>query len=227
MILVTSVSTAGLFYSCNREKGPEFLDLDMANITMLTPGQQAIFDEATKRMDKQMSFDADAGQFVLATGASAAIFGLSDRLFDYFKINITTTNNQFRFIREQGLELVEVSRNMIKIFDPKDGFDFPTKMADEFEEGGITKTETTWWGYRTYLSNWQLRNIRSTSELTTIMCGTASATPAAPFAIPIGTLTAITAWIAGGAADNNPNGVIVNIPQFGAPSYVPQSALPR
>lgn len=202
----------------------------MSNISVMTPSQQAVFDEATRRLDKHISFDADDGQYVMKTGLTAAKVGLSKRLFDYFQRNFEATNQSLHQAVSKGFMTIETSPNCVKVINRDDDFDVLTRsfMDDEFdiEGGGMTHTETTWWGYRVYLSNSDLRNISSAAQLTTIICG-ASSGAAAPFTIPAGTITAVTAWIADGAADKHPDGVIVNIPQFGAPSYVPQSALPR
>lgn len=229
LVAVVSIGSLLVFAGCQKENGPEdLLDLDMSNISMMTPGQQAIFEEAVERLDEHISFDADAGQFTMEIGVTAGKVGLSQRFFDYFKQNLEVTNAHLKQMQGEGCVAVQICGNRIQVVNPEDDFDIITRAIpeDEFEIGGITHTETTWWGYRAFLSNSDLKNISSAAQLTTILCGAASV-GAAPFTVPVGTLTAITAWIADGAADKHPNGVIVNIPQFGAPSYVPQSALPK
>lgn len=51
-LLFTAVAAVGVIVvSCQKERAPgELLDLDMSNISMMTPGQQAVFDEATRRL---------------------------------------------------------------------------------------------------------------------------------------------------------------------------------
>lgn len=162
-MLFTAVAAVGVIVvSCQKERAPgELLDLDMSNISVMTPGQQAVFDEATRRLDKHISFDADDGQYVMKTGLTAAKVGLSKRLFDYFQRNFETTNMQLLQQKAQGYVAVEVSKNCLKIVNPEDGFDIYTKggagrsfgFDDEFEKGGVNDFETYWFGVTIKLSN--------------------------------------------------------------------------
>lgn len=151
-----------VFTGCQKENGPEdLLDLDMSNISMMTPDQQAVFDEATRRLDKHISFDADAGQYVMQSGVTAAQVELSQSFYAYFMRNFEATNTQLLEQQLQGYIAVEISKNYLKIINPEDGFDIYTRGGagrsfgneEEWEIGGINSFETYWFGVTIKLSN--------------------------------------------------------------------------
>lgn len=213
-MLFTAVAAVGVIVvSCQKERAPgELLDLDMSNISMMTPGQQAVFDEATRRLDKHISFDADDGQYVMKTGLTAAKVGLSKRLFDYFQRNFETTNMQLLQQKAQGYVAVEVSKNCLIIIDSKDGFDIHTKggLDDpyEFEKGGRDYVEISWVGYSLYISNSTLLTLGMVSQ------GLAIGSRWIPQPIIsniVGTITEGGALGCTAAAAKYPNGIVVTV----------------
>lgn len=209
MALAAVAAVSVLVVACQKET-PELLDLDMSQITMMTSAQQAIFDEATKRIDKYISFDADAGQYVMGAGLSAAKVGLSERFFDYFQRNFETTNVRLKQIQGDGMMAVEVSKNYLKVFNPEDGFDMLTKVLpdDAIEKGGITDVDFYWYGYDLYLSNSTLQG------LSLGMQGLSVGSMWIPHPVIskiVSTITQGGAITLGAAAWKYPNGVIIKV----------------
>lgn len=163
-----------------------------------------------------MSFDANNSQFMLAPGTSAAKVDLSDRLFDFFKTNITLTNEQFRTMKSQGLELIEISHNTVKVFDPKDGFDLPTKMDEEFEKGEIDDFE--WNGLYTdfYLSHSTVNYVAKYGPSAAVAAGLISGA--------VSSIYGIAGLVANDWIDRYPNGVVISVahvtPGIHVPVYV-------
>lgn len=175
MLCMVLAAVSVLVVSCRKE-APDLLDLDMASIVQMTPGQRAIFDEAVQRLDKHISFDADAGQYVMATGVTAAGTGLSERFFNYFKRNFEATNTQLLQQKAQGYIAVEVSRNRVHVVDLEDGFDAFTKGGagrsfDEIEKGGINSIETYWFGMTVKISNETMRYMLAGSSVVGTVSG--------------------------------------------------------
>lgn len=205
-MLFTAVAAVGVIVvSCQKERAPgELLDLDMSNISVMTPGQQAVFDEATRRLDKHISFDADDGQYVMKTGLTAAKVGLSKRLFDYFQRNFEATNMQLLQQKAQGYVAVEVSKNCVKIVNPEDGFETPTKAFpdDKIEGGGVDDWEMRWFGMDVYLSNSTLKYIHDYGKYPAYVSALAD--------VPLGVGLTIITEMAGDGYEKYPNGVIVS-----------------
>lgn len=199
--LAAVAAVSVIVVSCQKE-APDLLDLDMAQITMMTPAQQAVFDEATKRIDKHISFDADAGQYVMGSGLSAAKVGLSDRFFDYFKRNFEATNVQLKQMQGQGYVAVQISGNRIHVVNPDDGFDMPTKVISEFEKGGINDWEMRWYGVDVYLSNQTLQDLSSGSGIAGTILGKY------PYAAAVLGVMAGVNWV---AYRTCPNGVVLSV----------------
>ena len=184
---IVSIGSVLVFTGCQKENGPEdLLDLDMSNISMMTPGQQAVFDEATRRLDKYISFDANAGQYIMQSGVTATQVGLSQRFYAYFMRNFEATNTQLLEQQLQGYIAVEISKNCLKIINPEDGFDIYTRGGagrsfgneDEWEIGGINSFETYWFGVTVKLSNQTLKYMLAGSGTVGTISGLFPAAPA-------------------------------------------------
>lgn len=204
--------------ACRQEKSHlDLLDLDIANITQLTVAQQAIFNEAVKRLDKHIEFDADAGQYVLEAGITADRIGLSQRLYDYFERNFEASNISIHEQVSKGYVAVEVYPNVLKLVDPGQRFGMFTKLLPEpgIEKGGINDIDFHWYGYDLYISNSMLKTMGYASGAIAI----------GSMWIPEPVVSKIISTITGGgaialevAADKYPNGVIVEV--IGVPVFI-------
>lgn len=146
---------------------------------MMTPGQQAIFEEAVERLDKHISFDADAGQYVMEAGLTSYKVKLSKRFFAYFMRNFEATNARLSEQQSQGYVAIEISKNRLKIVNSEDGFDMLTRGGagrswgdeDELEKGGINDFETYWFGFTFKISNETMRYMLAGSSVAGTVAG--------------------------------------------------------
>lgn len=232
-LLITAVTTMAitlsaclLLTSCQKDRDDEVLDLDMANITQMNESQSKIFGEAVSRVDKQVTFDKVAGQYRLSSGANASDLGLSSRLFSYVRSSIVETNKHLLVIKSEKLEIVETKRNRLVVFNPNDGFEYQTKGYDPDVEkpGGRNDIVFTMTGYDIYLSRNTLLNIRDGASMVGIVSGMASMSGiSTPVSLPVTAVSGVTAAIAAGLVDRNPNGVVVSIFRVGVggvPYYI-------